>query len=235
MVAAPETREPHARGTGDSMAEIDDIYSTRLFELASDIPRSARLPAPDATATAHSKLCGSTITVDLKVDGDRVSDFGQTVKACLLGQASAAVLGREIVGSSAGELRQIAAEMRRMLKESGTPPTGRWADLAMLQPVKDYKARHTSTLLVFEAVERALAEIETKTVGGGRERYARETQSLTATDETEGERHAYYSRSDASAGANLHNLPYALQPGVRGPYQARAHAATRSRRDPVST
>ena len=165
VAVAPETREPHVRGTGESMAEIDDIYSTRLFELASDIPRSARLPAPDATATAHSKLCGSTITVDLKVDGDRVSDFGQTVKACLLGQASAAVLGREIVGSSADELRQIAAEMRRMLKESGAPPTGRWADLAMLQPVKDYKARHTSTLLVFEAVERALAEIESKRAG----------------------------------------------------------------------
>lgn len=147
------------------MADIDDIYSNRLFELASDIPRAARLSAPDATASAHSKLCGSTITVDLKLNAGKVSDFGQTVKACLLGQASAAVLGREIVGSTPDELRRVSAEMRSMLKEGGEPPSGRWADLALLQPVKDYKARHTSTLLVFEAVERALAEIEARQPG----------------------------------------------------------------------
>ena len=102
------------------------------------------------------------MTVDLKVEGDRVTAFGQTVKACLLGQAAASVMGRNIVGSSARELREVGAAMRRMLKEGGPPPTGRWADLAVLEPVKDYKARHASTLLVFDAVEAALAKAEAK-------------------------------------------------------------------------
>lgn len=148
------------------MAGLDDMYNTRIFELAAEIPRQRRLDQPDASATAHSKLCGSTVVVDLKLDAaGRVSDFGQTVKACLLGQAAASVVGREIVGSSAGELRDVGRAMRRMLKENGPPPTGRWADLGMLEPVRDYKARHASTLLVFDAVERALDEIEARRSG----------------------------------------------------------------------
>src|SRR4029079_19168290 len=110
----------------------------------------------------HSKLCGSTVTVDLKLDGDRVSAFGQTVKACLLGQAAASVMGRNSVGSRAQELREVGSQMRAMLKAGRSPPTGRWADLAVLQPVNDYKARHASTLLVFDAVEAALAKAEAK-------------------------------------------------------------------------
>lgn len=144
------------------MAQLDQIYNTRILELAADIPRSARLPQPDATATAQSKLCGSVVTVDLTLDGGRVSNFGQTVKACLLGQAAASVMGREIVGSTPEELRNVGAEMRRMLKESGPPPSGRWADLAVLEPVRDYKGRIASTLLVFDAVEDALSQIEAK-------------------------------------------------------------------------
>jgi NifU-like protein involved in Fe-S cluster formation len=144
------------------MANIDDIYNTRLFELAGDIPRTGKLGQPDATATAHSKLCGSTVAVDLALREGRVADFAQTVRACLLGQASAAVLGREIVGSTPAELRDVGRAMRAMLKEGGEPPTGRWADLALLRPVKDYRARHASTLLVFDAVERALADFEVK-------------------------------------------------------------------------
>lgn len=144
------------------MTDLSAIYNTRILQLAADIPGARRLEAPDATATAHSKLCGSTITVDLKLRDGKVAEFGQTVKACLLGQAAASVMGREIVGSSVEELRRVAAEMRRMLKEGGPAPGGRWADLAVLEPVRDYKARHASTLLVFDAVERALAEIEAK-------------------------------------------------------------------------
>ena len=140
------------------MAELDDIYNQRIFELAAAMPRSARLDHPDASARAHSKLCGSTVEVDIKLDGDRISDFGQAVKACLLGQASAAIVGREVVGTQAEEFRAVAAVMRRMLKEGGPPPDGRWADLGLLQPVKDYPHRHASTLLVFDAVERALDE-----------------------------------------------------------------------------
>src|SRR5688572_29415234 len=131
----------------------EDIYSQRILELAAALPRTARLAAPDATATAHSKLCGSTVTVDLPMEGDVVSDYGQSVKACLLGQSAASVMGREIVGSRAEELRTVGAAMRKMLKEGGPPPEGRWVDLAVLEPVRDYKARHPSTLLVFDAVE----------------------------------------------------------------------------------
>ena len=146
------------------MAEIDEIYSSGLVELSAVIPRTTRLAHPDASATAHSKLCGSTVSVDLKMEGGKVADYGQTVKACLLGQAAASVMGREIVGSTEAELREIAGQMRRMLKENGPPPTGRWADLAKLEPVKTYKARHASTLLVFDAVERALDEIRARKV-----------------------------------------------------------------------
>ncbi|MCB1515047.1 MAG: iron-sulfur cluster assembly scaffold protein [Hyphomicrobiaceae bacterium] len=149
------------------MTELDAIYNTKILELAAAIPRTRRLDQPDATATAHSKLCGSTVSVDLRMDGDHIVDFGQTVKACLLGQAAASVVGREIVGTSAQEIREVGAIMRRMLKENGAPPTGRWADLSVLEPVRDYKARHTSTLLVFEAVDRAIAEVEAKQVRAG--------------------------------------------------------------------
>lgn len=140
----------------------DEIYSQRILELAANIPLAARLPRPEATATAHSKLCGSRITVDLCMQGDVVTAYGQSVKACLLGQSSAAVMGREIVGSTAAELRAVGAAMRKMLKEGGPAPGGRWADLAALQPVKDYRARHASTLLVFDAVEDAIIQIEAK-------------------------------------------------------------------------
>jgi len=144
----------------------DDIYSQRILELAAAMPRTARLAAPEASATAHSKLCGSTVTVDLAMEGDVVSDYGQSVKACLLGQSSASVMGREVIGSSAAELRAVGAAMRKMLKEGGPPPSGKWGDLAMLEPVRNYKARHASTLLVFDAVENAIAQIEAKRAEG---------------------------------------------------------------------
>jgi NifU-like protein involved in Fe-S cluster formation len=144
------------------MTQLSEIYNNRILELAAHIAGATRLTDADATATAHSKLCGSTVTVDLKMDGDRVAAFGQTVKACLLGQAAASVMGRNIVGTPAKELRDVALRMRQMLKAGGAPPSGRWSDLAVLEPVKDYKARHASTLLVFDAVEKALAEAEAK-------------------------------------------------------------------------
>lgn len=144
------------------MINLDDLYNGRILELAANIPHTARLDAPDATARAHSKLCGSRVTVDLSMDGDVVADYGQEVKACLLGQSSAAIVGTNIVGSTASELRAVGERMRKMLKENGAPPEGKWADLAVLEPVRDYKARHASTLLVFDAVEDAIRQIEAK-------------------------------------------------------------------------
>jgi NifU-like protein involved in Fe-S cluster formation len=108
-------------------------------------------------------LCGSTVTIDLNMADGKVVDYGQTVKACLLGQAAAAVMSQHIVGATADDLHKVATEMRAMLKQNGLPPTGAWADLAALEPVREVKGRHASTLLVFDAVERAIAEIEAKT------------------------------------------------------------------------
>jgi NifU-like protein involved in Fe-S cluster formation len=144
------------------MAELDAIYNAKIMELAAGIPPAGRLDTPDATATAHSKLCGSTITVDVTMAGDHVEGYAQTVKACLLGQASASVVAQHIVGASAAEIREAGRAMRAMLKAGGPPPEGRFADLAALAPVRDHKARHASTLLVFDAVERALDQADGK-------------------------------------------------------------------------
>ncbi|MEX6507777.1 iron-sulfur cluster assembly scaffold protein [Jiella sp. M17.18] len=139
---------------------IDDVYNTKILEFAGNIPKIGRLDQPDASATAHSKLCGSTVTIDLKLADGVVSDFAHEVKACALGQASSSVMARNILGASPGELRAVRERMRAMLKENGAPPEGRFADLKYLEPVRDYKARHASTMLTFDAVVDALDQIE---------------------------------------------------------------------------
>ncbi len=141
---------------------LDSIYNKRILELAGDIPRLGRLPAPDATARAHSELCGSTVVVDLCLRDGRVSDFAHDVKACALGQASSSLMARHIIGASPDELIALRDAMRRMLKENGPPPSGKWADFAALEPVRDYKARHASTMLTFDAVADALGQIAAK-------------------------------------------------------------------------
>jgi NifU-like protein involved in Fe-S cluster formation len=142
---------------------LNEVYNKRIIELAGTIPRIGRLPDADASATAHSKLCGSTVTIDLKMDGDTVTDFAHEVKACALGQASSSIMARNIVGAKADELRTLREGVRKMLKENGTPPTdGKWADIAVLEPVRDYKARHASTMLTFDAVVDAIGKIEAK-------------------------------------------------------------------------
>jgi NifU-like protein involved in Fe-S cluster formation len=141
---------------------LNDIYNKRIIELAGNIPRLGHLPAPDASATAHSKLCGSTVKVDLKMEGPVVIDFAHDVKACALGQASSSIMARHVVGSTASELRELRETVRRMLKENGSPPQGKWADIALLEPVRDYKARHASTMLTFDAVVDAIGQIEAK-------------------------------------------------------------------------
>ena len=146
----------------NSTAMLNDIYNKKIIELAGNIPRLGRLADPDASATAHSKLCGSTVKVDLKMQDGVVSDFAHDVKACALGQASSSIMARHVIGSNAAELRELRETVRRMLKENGAPPQGKWADVAMLEPVRDYKARHASTLLTFDAVVDAVGQIEAK-------------------------------------------------------------------------
>lgn len=141
---------------------LDDIYNTKILEFAGNIKRIGKLDAPDATARAHSRLCGSTVTVYLKMAGGRVADFAHDVKACALGQASSAIMANTVIGSTPQELRDVRDTMHRMLKENGPPPAGRWSDLRYLEPVRDYRARHASTLLTFDAVVDAVNQIEAR-------------------------------------------------------------------------
>ena len=141
---------------------LSEVYNKRILELAGNIPRLGRLATPDASATAHSRLCGSTVTVDLRMDGDTVTDFAHEVKASALGQASSSIMARHIIGAKAPELRKLRETVRQMLKENGSPPDGSWADIAVLEPVRDYKARHASTMLTFDAVVSAIDQIEAK-------------------------------------------------------------------------
>lgn len=141
---------------------INEIYNRQILGFAADIPRLQRLKAPDATAVAVSRLCGSKVTVDVSMKDGVVTDFGQEVKACALGQASSSIMARHVVGSTPDELRTVRNQMYRMLKEEGPAPTGKWADLEALMPVRDFKARHASTLLTFDAVVDAIGQIEAK-------------------------------------------------------------------------
>lgn len=139
---------------------LNEIYNKRILELAANIPHIGRLPHPEASATAHSKLCGSTVTVDLAMDGDVVTGFAHDVKACALGQASSSIMARHVIGSTATELRDLRSQVQAMLKDGKPAPGGKWADIEVLTPVRDYKARHASTLLTFDAVVDAIGQIE---------------------------------------------------------------------------
>jgi len=141
---------------------IDDVYNAKILGFAGNIGRIGRLSNPDATAKAHSKLCGSTVVVDLAMRDGVVTDFAHDVKACALGQASSSIMAEHVVGASAEELRGVREAMLKMLKENGPPPQGRFADLKYLEPVRDYKARHASTMLTFDAVVDAIGQIEKK-------------------------------------------------------------------------
>lgn len=139
---------------------LDDIYNTKIIELASDIVSLGRLDNPDTTATKVSRLCGSKVTVDIKIKNNVVIDFAHDVKACALGQASSSIMAKNIIGASKEELYEVSQIMRNMLKNNGPVPKGKWSELAFLQPVKDYKSRHSSTMLTFEAVNEAMNNIK---------------------------------------------------------------------------
>ncbi|MBO3760195.1 iron-sulfur cluster assembly scaffold protein [Ciceribacter sp. L1K22] len=143
---------------------MDDIYNNRILDFAGNIERTGALADADAVADKHSKLCGSKVRVYLKTDGDTVTDFSHEVKACALGQASSSIMARHIVGATAAEIRKAREDMLAMLKEDGEGPSGRFEDMRFLKPVKDYKARHASTMLTFEAVVDCLDQIEAKKV-----------------------------------------------------------------------
>ncbi len=139
---------------------LTNIYSQQILDLAGNIPRQGRLATPDATAKVHSKLCGSTIVVDLVMQDGMVADFAHDVKACALSQAAASIMARHVIGATGPELRALRDQVRAMLKENGPAPGGKWAEIAALEPVRDFKARHTSTLLTFEATVACVNQIE---------------------------------------------------------------------------
>ena len=140
--------------------EISDLYSQRILDLAGNAPQPGRLANADASARKVSRVCGSVVEVDLRVRDGVITSYGHDVSACALGQTSAAVVAREIVGTPVGEFRLLRQQMHAMLKENGAPPAGKWDDLRYLEPVREYRARHLSTLLVFDAVVEALEKIE---------------------------------------------------------------------------
>ena len=141
---------------------MDDIYNSRILEFAGNIPRTGTLENADAEASAHSRLCGSRVKIWLKMDGDRVSDFAHEVKACALGQASSSIMARHVIGATAAEVRKAREDMLAMLKADGEGPEGRFEDMRFLRPVRDFKARHASTMLTFDAVVDAIGQIEKK-------------------------------------------------------------------------
>ena len=144
--------------------ELSDLYSEKILQIAGNPPKAPRLARADASARKVSRVCGSSIVVDVVVSDGIISGYGHELSACALGQTSAAIVARNIVGTSVEEFRAVREQMFRMLKEEGTPPTGKWDDLRLLEPVRDYKPRHTSTMLVFDAVVEALDTIETKRI-----------------------------------------------------------------------
>ncbi len=143
-----------------ALVELSNLYSDRLLELAANAPQPGRLATPGASARKVSRVCGSLIEVDLLVERGVVTAYGQAVSACAIGQASAAVVAKNIVGAEAAELRALRAQMIAMLKDGGAAPDGRWAELRWLEPVRDYPARQPSALLVFDAVVEALDKLE---------------------------------------------------------------------------
>ncbi len=141
---------------------MDDIYNNRILEFAGNIPLAGGIVDADAQAEKHSKLCGSKVKVYIKMDGDQVCDFSHEVRACALGQASSSIMAHHVVGASRAEIRKARQDMIDMLTANGEGPEGRFEDMRVLKPVKDYKARHASTLLTFEAVCDCLDQLEAK-------------------------------------------------------------------------
>jgi NifU-like protein involved in Fe-S cluster formation len=149
-----------------SDSDLVKLYSGRILELAADIPHLGRLPHPDGTAKKRSPLCGSTVTVDLSLEGDRIADYRQDVKACALGQASAAISGRAAIGRTRDEVAKARAELESMLKRGGPVPAAPFDGLEVLLPARDYANRHASILLALDATLAAMDEaLKTRAAG----------------------------------------------------------------------
>jgi NifU-like protein involved in Fe-S cluster formation len=139
---------------------IDELYSLKILKLAAHMPRSGRLSAPDGSGERVAKLCGSKAVVDVKLADGRIADYAQEIQACALGQAAAAILGEHAIGATPADVEAARDQLKAMLKDGGSAPTGRFAGLADLEQVRDYPARHASTLVAFEAAVDALHQAQ---------------------------------------------------------------------------
>lgn len=135
--------------------DLIKLYSARILELAADIPHHGRLKAPDASVKRRAPLCGSTVTVDIRTDGARITDYAAEVKACALGQAAASVVGANIIGCTLDQVRAARDALKAMLKEDGPAPEPPFDGLEVLRPARDYKNRHASIMLTLEATAEA--------------------------------------------------------------------------------
>ncbi len=140
--------------------DLIKLYSGRILALAADIPHMERLNDPDATVKKRSPLCGSTVTVDVKMNDGRITEFGQDVKACALGQASASVVGSAIIGTTRAQVEAARDQLKSMMKNDGPAPDAPFDGLEVLMPARDYKNRHASILLVLEATAEAMEQAE---------------------------------------------------------------------------
>ena len=138
--------------------DLIKLYSTRILALAADMPHTARLSEPHATVKKRSPLCGSTVTVDVRVEDGRISAFGQDVKACALGQAAAAVTGHAVIGRTLAEVETARDELRAMLKSNGPIPAAPFDGFEVLEPARAFKNRHASILLAIEATTEAMEQ-----------------------------------------------------------------------------
>lgn len=147
---------------------LSDLYNEKILGFAANIGRLGRLDAPDGTATHRSRLCGSQVTVDVRLEDGRVADFAHDVKACALGQASSAIVAEHVIGATVDELQAAHDAMLAMLSGSAPPPDGRFSDLRFLEPVREHKSRHASTMLTFQAtLDAARAAASKATAGAG--------------------------------------------------------------------
>ena len=145
-----------------SETDLIKLYSDKILRMAAEPIYRERLSEPDASATKRSPLCGSAVTVDINVESGVITDYGQDVRACALGQASSTIFGKSIVGRSITEVRKAYEELSEMLKNNGPTPSEPFDDLYMLQPASEYKNRHASILLPIEATLAAFQKIEDK-------------------------------------------------------------------------
>ena len=137
---------------------MDALYNKEILKLAANLSRLERLERPDATVTKTSRICGSRITVDVNIKDGVVTDYGQEVKACALGQASASIMARHIVGKGIAEIDEVGQQLEKLLTEGGSPPEGDWADYGVFIPAREHKSRHSAILLPFAALRQAFSD-----------------------------------------------------------------------------